>query len=178
MDGFASICAKKKQIFYSEQLGLDFLEKHLHIFENDLNHTLSQSEVQKLRIIRMVGDFQLHRTILRRYYKHKQILTEPSFISISIQFKAYCIDKGYSKVTIDHYVKQSAQFMDYLASQHIVDCKKIDLRLIHSYIKTLAGYTYKTVEQNICSMRAFFRFLLEIGVVQTDFAAKTLYSDN
>jgi len=164
---------KRKQTFYSEQLGLDFLEKYLHIFEKDLNHTLTQSEVQKLRIIRMIGDFQLHRTILRRYYKHKQILTEPSFISISNQFKAYCADKGYSMVTIDHYVKQSAQFMDYLASQHIVDCKKIDLRLIHSYIKTLAGYTYKTIEQNICSMRAFFRFLLEIGVLQTDFAAKT-----
>lgn len=33
--------------------------------------------------------------------------------------------------------------------------------------------TYKTVEQNICSMRAFLRFLLENGDVQTDFAAKT-----
>ena len=164
---------ERKEIFYSEQLGIDFLEKHFHIFENDLNHTLTQSEVQKLRIIRMIGDFQLHHTILRRYYKHKEILTEPYFISISNRFKAYCADKGYSKVTIDHYVKQSAQFMDYLASQHVTDCKKIDLRLIHSYIKTLAGYTYKTVEQNICSMRAFFRFLLEIGVVQTDFAAKT-----
>lgn len=164
---------ERKQIFYSEQLGLDFLEKYLHIFEKDLNHTLSQSEVQKIRVIRMVGNFQLHRTILRRYYKHKQILTEPSFISISNQFKAYCTDKGYSKVTIDHYVKQSAQFMDYLGSQHITDCKKINLKLIHSYIKTLAGYTYKTVEQNICSIRAFFRFLLEIGVVKTDFVAKT-----
>ena len=60
-----------------------------------------------------------------------------------------------------------------MSSHKVLDCKKIDLNLIHSYIKTLASYTYKTVEQNICSMRAFFRFLLEIGVVQTDFAAKT-----
>lgn len=37
----------------------------------------------------------------------------------------------------------------------------------------MAGYTYKTVEQNICSMRAFFRFLLEIGEVKIDFASKT-----
>jgi len=29
------------------------------------------------------------------------------------------------------------------------------------------------VEQNICSLRAFFRFLLETGKVTTDFAAKT-----
>lgn len=164
---------EKGETFYSEQLGMDFIEEHFHIFEKDSNHTLSRSEVQKLRIIRMIGDFQLHRTILRRYYKHKQILTEASFIAISKRFKAYCVDKDYSKITIDHYVKQSAHFLDYLSSQDIKDCKKIDLGLIHSYIKTLAGYTYKTVEQNICSMRAFFRFLLEIGVVKTDFAAKT-----
>ena len=159
--------------FFSERLGLDFVERHFHILEKDLNHTLSQSETQELRIIRMIGDFQLHRTILRRYYKHKQILTDPYFIDINNQFESYCVGKGYSQVTIDHYVKQSAQFLDYLASQNATDCKSLSLSLIHDYIKTLAGYTYKTVEQNICSLRAFFRFLLEIEVVQTDFATKT-----
>ena len=74
---------------------------------------------------------------------------------------------------MDHYVKQSARFMDYLASQRITGCKEISLSLIHAYIKTLAGYTYKTVEQNICSIRAFFRFLLEAGEIQIDFASKT-----
>ncbi|MBA3603809.1 MAG: tyrosine-type recombinase/integrase [Parachlamydiaceae bacterium] len=164
---------KRGETFYTEQLGIDFIQEHFRIFKDDANHILLQSEVQKLRIVKMIGDFQLHRTILRRYYKHKQILTEPYFIDISNQFKSYCVDKGYSAVTIDHYVKQSAYFMNYMSSHKVLDCKKIDLNLIHSYIKTLAGYTYKTVEQNICSMRAFFRFLLEIGVVQTDFAAKT-----
>ena len=121
----------------------------------------------------MIGDFQLHQTILRRYYKHKEILTEPYFIDISNRFKSYCSDKGYSKVTTDHYVKRSARFMDYLVSQKVTECKEISLELIHAYIKTLAGYTYKTVEQISCSLRVFFRFLLETGEVQTDFAAKT-----
>jgi site-specific recombinase XerD len=159
--------------FYSERLGMDFLEKHFHILEKDLNHKFSQAEAQEVRIIRMIGDFQLHHTVLRRYYKHKEILTAPYFLAISKLFKSYCVDKAYSNVTIDHYVKQSARFMDYLASQHVTDCKSINLELINAYIKTLAGYTYKTVEQNICSMRAFFRFLLETEEVHTDFAAKT-----
>jgi integrase/recombinase XerD len=121
----------------------------------------------------MIGNFQLHNTILRRYYKHKDIITEPYFISISDRFKSYCTNKNYSKVTTDNYVKLSARFMDYLVSQNIKNCKEISLTLIHAYIKTLAGYTYKTVELNICSLRAFFRFLLEIEEVQTDFAEKT-----
>jgi integrase/recombinase XerD len=163
---------ERGEAYYSERLGIDFVEKYFRIFEKDFNQTLSQSETQELRIIRMIGDFQLHHTVLRRYYKHKEILTDPYFIEISNRFKQYCVDKGYSKVTIDHYVKQSARFMDYLSSQKVTDCKEINLTLINDYIKTLAGYTYKTVEQNICSLRAFFRFLLETGELQTDFAAK------
>ena len=56
-------------------------------------------------------------------YKHKKILTDPYFIAIINRFKLCCEDKEYSKVTTDHYVKQPARFMDYLASQHITDCE-------------------------------------------------------
>lgn len=64
----------------------------------------------------MIGNFQLHRTILRRYYKHKEILTDPYYIGLSHRFKQYCESQNYSKVTIGHYVKQSERFMDYLVS--------------------------------------------------------------
>ena len=164
---------ERNETYYSEALGMGFLEKYYHILEKNLNQKLSQADAQELRIIRLVGDFQLHQTILRRYYKHKEILNDLYFITIRDRFKSYCIDKDYSKVTIDHYVDQSAKFMDYLASQGITSCKSIYLSLIHNYIKTLAGYTYKTVEQNICSVRAFLRFLLEIEEVEIDFAEKT-----
>jgi integrase/recombinase XerD len=157
---------------YSEQLGIAFVEKHFKIFEKDFHRTLTQAETQELRIIRMIGDFQLHHTVLRRYYKHKEILTDAYFIAVNERFKQYCMHKSYSRVTTDHYVKQSARFMDYLVSQKVADCKEIHLNLIHDYLKTLAGYTYKTVEQVICALRAFFRFLLETDVVQIDFAAQ------
>ena len=164
---------EQEEIYYSEQMGLNFIEKHFHILEKDFERPLSQSETQELRIIRMIGDFQLHHTVLRRFYKHKKILKDPYFIEISVRFKQYCIEKDYSKVTIDHYVKLSDRFMDYLSSQRIDNCKKIDLAVINAYIRTLTGYTYKTVEQNICSLRAFFRFLLDTEKVEIDFAAKT-----
>lgn len=158
---------------FSEQLGIDFLENHFSILESDFDKTLSQSQTQELRVIRMIGDFQLHHMVLRRYYKHKEILTDPYFIEISNRFKQYCIGRDYSQLTKDHYVKQSANFLDYLTAQGIKSCQDITLVLINDYIKTLAGYSYKTVEQNICSLRSFFRFLLEASEVSIDFAAKT-----
>jgi hypothetical protein len=61
---------EQQETCFSERLGIDFIEKHFQIFVEDTNRILLRSEVQKLRIIRAIGDFQLHRTILRRYYKH------------------------------------------------------------------------------------------------------------
>ena len=105
---------KKGEIYYSERLGVSFIEKQFHILEKDFEGTLTQAEVQNLRIVRMIGDFQLHHTILRRYYKHKEILTDSYFIEICDQFFQYCLEKNYSSVTNGHYVKQVERFLDYV----------------------------------------------------------------
>lgn len=172
-DKILKYAENRNETYYSEQLGIDFVEKYFQIFEKDLDKTLCQKDTQELRIIRMIGDFQMHNTVLRRYYKHRELLTDPYFMRTSSDFKNYCEAKSYSKVTIDHYVKQAERFMDYLVSQSIYDCHNISISIIHSYIKTLAGYTYKTVEQNICSIRTFLRYLLEQDILKTDLAAKT-----
>jgi len=164
----------QNETYYSEQLGIDFVEYHFHIFEKDFDKTLTQKDTQELRIIRMVGDFQLHNTVLRRYYKHREILTDNYYIGISSDFRKSCRQKDYSQVTVDHYVKQAERFMDYLVSQGIHDCHDIRVPVIHDYIKTLAGYTYKTVEQIICSIRAFLRYLLEKDILKNDLASKLL----
>lgn len=131
------------EAYYSERLGIDFVEKHFNILKKDIEGVLSQSEVQDLRVIRMLGDFQLHGTVLRRYYKHKEILHNQYFIKVINDFKQYCVDKDYSTLTIGHYTKQSAKFLDYADSQRLPSCSEINLTLINNYIKTFAGYTYK-----------------------------------
>jgi len=58
---------RKRQINYSEQLGIDFVHEYFGIPQDDFSQTLNQAQTQELRVIRMVGDFQLHHAILRRY---------------------------------------------------------------------------------------------------------------
>jgi len=134
------------QTYYSENLGLDFLETNYKILKKDFERVLCQKETQEIRVIRMIGDFQLHNTILRRYYKHKKIITDPYYIELSNKFRVHCINRDYSVVTVDHYTKQTERFMDYLISQGIARCEDINQILINNYIKTLARYTYKTIE--------------------------------
>lgn len=164
---------QRNEINYSEQLGIDFVESHYRIFEKNFDKKLSQKDTQELRIVSMIGDFQLHHTVLRRYYKHRKLLADSYYIEICNDFKKFCKQKDYSKVTVEHYVKQSERFMDYLVSQGVRDCREIKLPVINSYIRTLAGYTYKTVEQNICSIRSFLRYLQEQNILKTDLASKT-----
>ena len=160
------------ECYYTEQLGMDFLKEFFGITQEDFSRTLPQAETQEIRVVRMVGDFQLHHAVLRRYLKHKEILTTPFFVDIRSRFRSSCEKKGYSQVTTEHYVKQSSYLMDYLAAQGMDDFTAVTLDTVNAYIRTLAGFSYKTVEQHICSLRAFFRFLNQEGIMPDDLAAK------
>ena len=160
------------ECYYTEQLGMDFLKEFFGITQEDFSRTLPQAETQEIRVVRMVGDFQLHHAVLRRYLKHKEILTTPFFVDIRSRFRSSCEKKGYSQVTTEHYVKQSSYLMDYLAAQGMDDFTEVTLDTVNAYIRTLAGFSYKTVEQHICSLRAFFRFLYQEGTVPDDLTAK------
>jgi site-specific recombinase XerD len=161
------------QVYYTEQLGINFVQKYFGITQDDFSRTLNQAQTQELRVIRMVGDFQLHHAILRRYLKHRELLIDPYFIETSERFEGYCVvAKDYSKSTVEHYTKQSSYFMDYLVAQGMHDFSGISMDTINAYILTFSGFSYKTVEQNICSLRAFFRFLFGEDIISTDFAAK------
>ena len=160
------------EYFYTERLGMDFLKDFFGISQEDFSRPLPQAETQEIRVIRMVGDFQLHHAVLRRYFKHKEILTVPFFVDIRSRFRSFCEKKGYSQVTTGHYVKQSSYLMDYLAAQGMDDFTEVTLDTVNAYIRTLAGFSYKTVEQHICSLRAFFRFLYQEGAIPDDLAAK------
>ena len=160
------------ECYYTEQLGMDFLKEFFGITQEDFSRTLPQAETQEIRVVRMVGDFQLHHAVLRRYLKHKELLTTPFFVDIRSRFQSSCEKKGYSQVTTEHYVKQSSYLMDYLAAQGMDDFTAVTLDTVNAYIRTLAGFSYKTVEQHICSLRAFFRFLYQEGTVPDDLTAK------
>ena len=40
---------ERKEIFYSEQLGIDYVESHYQISKKDFDKTLSQKDTQELR---------------------------------------------------------------------------------------------------------------------------------
>lgn len=131
---------ERGETYFTEQLGIDFARECLGIHQDNIAKRLTQSQTQDLRVIRMIGDFQLHHCILRRYMKHKELLTDPGFIKIRDDFILHCARKGYAKSTISNYEHQASRFLDFLAAQKIHDAASITIDIVNAYIRTLIGH--------------------------------------
>jgi integrase/recombinase XerD len=144
---------------FTEEVGLRFLEKEYNFFELEKAGKLTQSIINVFRVVRMLGDFQQHGSILRRYYKQKELLQNMEFKERLKHYAAYCQTKEYSAVTQNHYRKITEKFMSFLESKSVVLCSDISVHHLNDYINTLLGYSYKTVEQQLCGLRSFLRYL-------------------
>jgi len=144
---------------FTEEAGLRFLERAYNYFELEKAGNLTQSIINVSRVVRMLGDFQLHGCILRRYYKQKKLLQSKAYEELLQRYFMHCELKDYSKVTQQHYRKASERFLSFLESKGIQDCASISAGALNDYITTLLGYSYKMVEQQLCALRSFLRFL-------------------
>jgi len=121
----------------------------------------------------MLEDYSLHKVLTRRYYASKNPLSlNPYYSDIFENYSVYLEHSELSASTTGHYKNISTVFMDYLAQLKVHDTKEISMITCNGYLKTLAGYSFKTVEQNVCGVRHFLRYLLSIGLVTENFADK------
>lgn len=158
---------------YEMERGLKYLEKHYNLVSRYNDGTLSQQRVQLLRVVHMLEDYSLHRVLTRRYYASKNPLAlAESFEPLFNEYADFLDSSELSVSTINHYKKISIVFMDYLAQRKIPSVEQLTMDICNSYLKTLAGYSFKTVEQNVCGVRHFLRFLHSSGKIPVDHAEK------
>jgi integrase len=144
---------------FTEEAGIHFLDQQFDFFAREKAGTLTQSIINTFRIIRMLGDFQQHGSILRRYYKHKELLHTDTLKELLRNYRNHCQQKEYSRVTQNHYRKISQSFLSFVESQGIRQVTDIAAKHVADYIRTLLGYSYKTVELQLCGLRSFLRYL-------------------
>ena len=156
---------------YEMERGLKYLEKQYNFISKYENGTLSQQRVQLLRVVHMLEDYRLHNVLTRRYYASKNpIILTNSYLPLFAEYEKVLEASELSRSTIDHYRTISKVFLDYLAQLEVSSELFITMDIINSYLKTLAGYSFKTVEQKICGLRHFLRFLYSTQKIKVDFA--------
>lgn len=158
---------------FDMERGLAYLEKKYGFQTRYNDGTLSQQRVQLLRVVHMLEDYRLHQVLTRRYYASKNPIKLNAYYSgIHEKYIQNLSASELSKSTTGHYTSISREFMDYLSQREIFSISDICLDTCNGYLKTLAGYGFKTVEQKICAVRHFLRFLKESGMVLIDIASE------
>lgn len=158
---------------YNMERGLDYLEKQYGFVTKCNDGTLSQQRVQLLRVVHMLEDYRLHQVLTRRYYASKNpIILNTYYSNIFTDYKNNLISSQLSKVTVDHYIKISKTFIDYLQQLKVESIKDITMDICNSYLKILAGLSFRTIEQQVCGIRHFLRFLYSSNLIINDYAEK------
>ena len=154
-----TFCESEGVDHFTEDPGMRFLDRRYNFSELEKAGALTQSIVNAFRVVRMIGDFQQHGSILRRYYKQKELLQQDGFKAILQNYEHHCRQREYAKVTQKHYRDTGEQFLSYVESQGIKHIADITGTQVAGYINTLLGYSYKTVELQLCALRSFFGYL-------------------
>lgn len=158
---------------YDMERGLKYLENQYGFITKYNDGTLSQQRVQLLRVVHMLEDYRLHQVLTRRYYASKNPITLNAYYSdVSADYSKFLDSTDLSRSTIGHYKGISLVFMDYLQQRKMESTMNITMDTCNSYLKTLAGYSFKTIEQNVCGIRHFLRFLYSAGMLSADYAVK------
>ena len=87
----------------------------------------------------MLGDVQLHGSILRWYYKQKELLQVNELKKLLQDYQDHCRQKEYSPVTQNHYCKIVDKFLNFLESRGINLSTDITAKHTSDYINTLLG---------------------------------------
>ena len=158
---------------YNMERGLEYLEKQYGFIKKCNDGTLSQQRVQLLRVVHMLEDYRLHQVLTRRYYASKNpIILNTYYLNIFTDYKNSLVSTKLSKATVEHYKKISKTFIDYLQQRKVESIKDVTIDVCNSYLKTLAGFSFKTIEQQVCGIRHFFRFLYSSNLIINDYAEK------
>jgi len=151
---------------FDMERGLMYLEKQYGFVGKYNDGTLNQQRVQLLRVVHMLEDYSLHQVLTRRYYACKNpISLKEDYESLCNGYSDFMADSELSATTLCHYKRSATLFLDYLTQKKISSVSEITIDTCNSYLKTFAGYTFKTVEQQVCGLRHFLRFLYTSGLI-------------
>ena len=158
---------------YNMEKGLKYLEVKYSFIQKYENKVLSQQRVQLLRVVHMLEDYRLHRVLTRRYYASKNpIKLNDSMSDIFSKYSSFLSNTDLSVSTINHYKKTSQVFLDFITQRKVAGIQDITTKTCHDFIKTFAGFQFKTVEQQVCGIRHFLRFLHSSGMIVENFIDK------
>jgi integrase len=125
---------------------------------------LKQAEVYLFRVAQMLGDYETHGAVLRRYSRTVSKLPADD-AAVVARFQSWLRAAERSTSTVRTYGTVAAEFAGFAGTRGGLAC--CDAAMVGAFTATLAGYQAKTVEQKLGALRSFLRFASEDGLAGT-----------
>lgn len=133
---------------------------------------LSQHKLQLVRVVHLLEDYKLHGVLTRRFNATKNpIRLSGAHLRAHGSYAAALSVSGLAASTTRTYGSVSRMFLDYLVQRGIAP-SDVTAADVEAYARTLAGFTHKTVEQQMCGVRHLLRHLQDSGVLGSDVASE------
>ncbi len=124
--------------------------------------TLKRTDVYLFRVAQMLGEYETHGAVLRRYNRSVSKLDGPGAEAVA-RFQAWLRAADRSVSTVRTYGTIAGEFIAFTGTRGgLAAC---DAAAIEAFVATLAGYQAKTVEQKLAALRSFLRFASADGLV-------------
>jgi len=147
---------------FSRDLAMMWVDESCDFFAKEQAGTLKQTDVYLFRVAQMLGDFQVHGAVLRRYSRSISRLTGQDADTIA-RFQVWLRGADRAVSTVRTYGTLAGEFVAFLATRG--GMARCDATAVQAFVATLAGYQFKTVEQKLCALRSFLRFAIGDGLV-------------
>ncbi len=163
----------KQEMFYKEQISAQFLKE---LFDYPERIPKSRIARAMIRAMRVLGDYHIFGRLLSHNGKLRPFMSE-DFRQDVLNFIDHCKKRNNADETIQRRIQVVHKFIEHLTNSGVNACIDITPQHISSFATCLAGYSKKTAERYLESLRVFLRSLYFSGQRKDDLskAVPTLY---
>ena len=147
---------------FSLDVAMAWVDEACGFFEKEQSGTLEPNDVYLFRVAQMLGDYALHGAVLRRYSRSVDKLSGDG-AELVARFEARLGAADRAASTVRTYATVAGEFVAFVGTRGGLGC--CDASGIGAFVATLAGYQVKTVEQKLCALRSFLKFVSAEGLI-------------
>jgi integrase len=149
---------------FSLEVAMAWVDEACGFFAKEQAGTLKQTDVYLFRVAQMLGEYEAHGAVLRRYSRTVSKVTGDGAAAVA-GFEAHLRAAGRSASTVRSYGTLAGEFAAFCGTRG--GLARCDAGMVGAFVATMAGYQAKTVEQKLCALRAFLRFAAGDGLAGT-----------
>lgn len=154
-----SFAEQKNETCFSEALGRDFLKEVYNCTIDYYKEVMPKSLKAPIRMIRVLGDYQLHGVIIRRIVKKREYVKPPQFEKELNAYHRECENNEYSIRGLRTRMQRLFFFIDYLDDRRIQSSNDITPKTISDYVKIIYRHHEKSISSILTTLRVYLRFL-------------------